>query len=50
MFLGVASWLGSKFGIQTVIIRILFIIFTVAGGAGILLYFILFLLKILSNE
>jgi phage shock protein C len=37
---GVAQGLGEYFDIDPVIIRILFVIFTISGGAGILLYII----------
>ena len=47
---GVAVWLAKKFNTQAIIIRILFIIFSLAGGAGLLLYFVLFLLKVINKE
>jgi len=37
---GVCGGLGKYFGLDPVIVRIAFVIFLLTGGAGILLYFI----------
>jgi phage shock protein C len=37
---GVCGGLGEYFGLDPVIVRIAFVIFLLTGGAGILLYFI----------
>ena len=47
VFFGVCEWLGRRTDIRPPIIRVVFIIFTLAGGAGILLYFILLLVKLI---
>lgn len=38
---GVCSGLGRYFGIDTVLVRLAFVLFTLAGGAGLLVYLIL---------
>jgi phage shock protein C len=38
---GVCSGLADYFGIDTAIIRVLFVLFAVAGGPGLLVYFVL---------
>lgn len=47
---GVAYWLAQKFGMDPTIVRIGFIILTLFVGGGILLYLILWVLKIMSEE
>ena len=49
MILGVCSWLEQKFGIDATLIRIGFVVFTLLGGAGILLYVILGIMKQFAN-
>ena len=49
MILGVCDWLGSKFNIDPVIFRIIFVVLAVAYGTGIFLYLILAILKSLSK-
>ena len=44
MIAGVASGLAHYFGVDPVIIRILFVAFTLLGGSGILIYLLLWLL------
>ena len=44
MLAGVASGLSNYFGIDVLVIRIVFVIFVLAGGWGILLYIVLWLL------
>lgn len=44
VFGGVAGGLGEYFGIDPVLIRLLFIIFTLLHGSGLILYFILWLI------
>ena len=41
MIAGVCGGLAAYFGIDTVIVRILFVLFGLAGGPGVLLYIIL---------
>lgn len=41
---GVCGGLASYAGIDPIIVRLFFIIFTLAGGAGVLIYFILWIL------
>ncbi len=40
---GVSSGIAAYFGVDTIIIRLLFVIFTIAGGTGILAYIILWI-------
>ncbi|MCA6073680.1 PspC domain-containing protein [Fulvivirga sedimenti] len=40
---GVSSGIASYFGVDTIIIRLLFVIFTIAGGTGILAYIVLWI-------
>lgn len=47
---GVCSWLASKFNIDTTIIRVAFVVSFFMFGAGIGLYFILFIVKILEEK
>lgn len=49
MILGVCSWLETRINIDVTIIRVAFIVLTVLGGSGVLLYLILWLLKMLSR-
>lgn len=44
MIAGVCTGLGEYFGIDPVIVRLLFVLFTLAGGAGPLVYIILWVL------
>lgn len=50
MILGVCGWLGEKMGIQESSIRIGFVVAFFLFGAGLGLYLILWLVKILSND
>ena len=43
--LGVCVWLADKFEMDVTIVRIIFIVFTLLGGAGLLIYLILYLAK-----
>ncbi len=47
---GVCNWVAKKFGFDVSIVRIAFVLFTILGGAGILLYFILWIVKILGEK
>lgn len=47
---GVCNWLGKKFNIDVSIVRIAFVIFGLFIGSGIMLYLVLWLVKILSEE
>lgn len=48
MILGVCTWLSSKFGISAGILRIAFVIGALFG-AGILAYFIAWILKMVTK-
>jgi phage shock protein C len=43
MIAGVCGGLAAYFGIDTVIVRVLFVLFGLAGGPGVLLYIILWI-------
>jgi len=43
MIAGVCGGLAKYFGIDAVLVRILFVVFALAGGPGILLYIILWI-------
>jgi phage shock protein PspC (stress-responsive transcriptional regulator) len=43
--LGVCAWLAEKFDVDVSVVRIIFIVFTLMGGAGFLVYLILYLAK-----
>jgi len=43
--LGVCAWLARKFDVDVTVVRIVFIIFTLLGGSGFLVYLILYLAK-----
>ncbi len=45
---GVASGLGAYFGVETTLIRILFIITSLVGGAGLILYIVLWIITPLA--
>lgn len=47
---GVCAWLGLKINMDPTLIRIAFVIFTLLGGAGILAYFVLWIVKILEEK
>lgn len=47
---GVCAWLALKFDINVTIIRMAFVIFGLFIGSGIMLYMVLYLLKILLKE
>jgi phage shock protein PspC (stress-responsive transcriptional regulator) len=49
MILGVSEWLSGKLGWKTSHIRIAFVVSVLVFGAGIGLYLILWLVKILSK-
>ena len=40
---GVSSGIASYFGVDTIVIRLLFVIFAIAGGTGILVYIVLWI-------
>jgi phage shock protein PspC (stress-responsive transcriptional regulator) len=44
VFAGVCSGLGAYFGVDPILFRILFVIMTIAGGSGILIYLIMMLI------
>ncbi|MBN1318140.1 MAG: PspC domain-containing protein [Anaerolineales bacterium] len=47
---GVCGGLARYFGLDATLIRILFVLITLAGGAGVLLYFILLILMPLDTS
>ncbi len=44
MIAGICAGLAEYFGIDPTIVRVLFVLFLLAGGSGILLYLILWLI------
>jgi phage shock protein PspC (stress-responsive transcriptional regulator) len=50
MILGVSGWLGEKIGLTTEQVRIAFLLSVLLLGAGVGLYLILWLVKIISKE
>ena len=50
MILGVCDWLGAKFNTDPTIIRVIFVAASVLYGTGLLLYFALWILKIVSEK
>jgi phage shock protein PspC (stress-responsive transcriptional regulator) len=50
MILGVSAWLERKTGFSATLIRIIFVVSVIFFGAGVGLYLILWLIKILSHE
>lgn len=49
MILGVCSWLNEKLGWGTTVLRVAFAVAALAFGAGIGLYLILWIVKLLSK-
>ncbi len=49
MIFGVCGGIGEFFGVSGTVIRLLFVIFTFAGGSGILLYIIAAILMPSNN-
>ena len=47
---GVSGWLSNKIGLDTTIIRIAFVFFSLFIGSGLLLYFALWIIKILEER
>lgn len=50
ILLGVCSWIAKKLNLDVSIIRIAFVILTFFVGGGILLYLILWVVKILEEK
>jgi len=50
MLLGVCEWLSGRLDINVDHLRIGFVILTILGGSGILLYLIFFVIKAIKNE
>lgn len=50
MIAGICGGFGEFFGIDPTLVRIFFVLFSFAGGSGILLYFILWLLIPGANQ
>lgn len=48
MILGVSGWLGKKIGMKEGTVRILFVVGALVFGVGIVLYLILWLIKLLT--
>lgn len=47
---GVCYWIAQKLSLDPTIVRIVFVLFTLLGGSGILAYFILWIVKILEEK
>lgn len=47
---GVCAWLANKLNLDATIVRIGFVLFTLLGGAGVLAYFVLWIVKILEEK
>lgn len=47
---GVCAWLATKVNLDATLVRIGFVIFTLLGGAGVLAYFVLWIVKILEEK
>lgn len=47
---GVCNWIANKIGADVSIVRIAFVLFTILGGAGILAYLVLWVVKILEEK
>lgn len=50
MITGTAAGLAEYFGIDTTLVRVLFALFIVFGGSGLLAYLIIFLVMFLSEN
>ena len=50
MILGVSEWLGGKIGMKTEHVRIGFLLAVILAGAGVGLYLILWLVKVIKKE
>jgi len=50
MILGVCDWLSRRLDINVDYLRVGFVLLTILGGSGILLYLIFFLIKAIKNE
>ena len=47
---GVCGGLAHYFGVDTLLVRLLFIVFAITAGAGLLLYILLWILMPLEDE
>lgn len=47
---GVCVWIAKKMNLDPTLVRIAFVVFTLLGGAGILAYFVLWVVKILEER
>lgn len=47
---GVCKWVADKLNIDATVVRIAFILFIFLGGSGFLLYFVLWIVKILEEK
>ncbi len=50
MILGVCDWLSGKINVEAKYLRIGFVLAVILAGTGVLLYLILFLVKILQKD
>jgi phage shock protein C len=50
IILGVCGWVANKLNIDPSVIRIAFVLFIFFGGAGLLLYLVLWVVKILEEK
>lgn len=49
MILGVSGWLGKKIGLKEQTVRILFVVGFLLFGVGLVLYLVLWLVKLLTK-
>ena len=49
MILGVSGWLGKKIGMKEKTVRILFVVGFLLFGVGLVLYLVLWLVKLLTK-
>lgn len=47
---GVCNWIANKLNFDVTIVRIAFVLFTILGGAGVLAYLVLWVVKILEEK
>ena len=44
MVAGIAAGLGEYFGLDVTLLRVLFVVFTIFGGAGLIIYIVMWIL------
>lgn len=50
ILLGVCAWIAKKFKLDPTIIRIAFVVFAFLGGSGLLLYLVLWIIKVIEER